>query len=119
VLTQFSPLEWDPVLSDGGMRRQSVVVLYHASVTLVPEMYPLVSMGQTGVTFFFLLSGFVLAWSMNPSTSKWQFYWRRFARIWPLHALTALAAVVLVFATQGEQSVPQLLDAPRSPVPRP
>jgi peptidoglycan/LPS O-acetylase OafA/YrhL len=86
-----------------------LVVLYHASVTLVPEVYPLVSMGQTGVTFFFLLSGFVLAWSMNPSTSKRQFYWRRFARIWPLHALTALAAVVLVFATQGDQSVPQLL----------
>jgi peptidoglycan/LPS O-acetylase OafA/YrhL len=86
-----------------------LVVLYHASVTLVPEMYPLVSMGQTGVTFFFLLSGFVLTWSMNPSTSKRQFYWRRFARIWPLHALTALAAVVLVFATQGDQSVPQLL----------
>ncbi|WP_353712921.1 acyltransferase [Arthrobacter sp. K5] len=85
------------------------MVLYHASVTLVPEMYPLVSMGQTGVTFFFLLSGFVLAWSMNPQTTKQQFYWRRFARIWPLHALTALAAVVLVFATQGDQSVPQLL----------
>ncbi|MDP9694386.1 UNVERIFIED_ORG: peptidoglycan/LPS O-acetylase OafA/YrhL [Arthrobacter globiformis] len=86
-----------------------LVVLYHASVTLVPEMYPLVSMGQTGVTFFFLLSGFVLAWSMKPGTSKRQFYWRRFARIWPLHALTALAAVVLVFATHGDQSVPQLL----------
>ncbi|MDQ0866504.1 peptidoglycan/LPS O-acetylase OafA/YrhL [Arthrobacter globiformis] len=85
------------------------MVLYHASVTLVPEMYPLVSMGQTGVTFFFLLSGFVLAWSMNPNTTKRQFYWRRFARIWPLHALTALAAVVLALATQGDQSLPRLL----------
>ncbi|WP_262982873.1 acyltransferase family protein [Arthrobacter globiformis] len=86
-----------------------LVVSYHAAVTLVPEMYPLVSMGQTGVTFFFMLSGFVLAWSMNPRTTKREFYWRRFARIWPLHALTALAAVVLVFATQGDQSAPQLL----------
>lgn len=86
-----------------------LVVLYHASVTLVPEMYPLVSMGQTGVTFFFLLSGFVLAWSMNPSTTKRQFYWRRFARIWPLHALTTLAAVVLAVAAQGDQSVPRLI----------
>ncbi|MBT2549596.1 acyltransferase family protein [Arthrobacter sp. ISL-65] len=66
-------------------------------------------MGQAGVTFFFLLSGFVLAWSMNPSTSKRQFYWRRFARIWPLHALTALAAVVLSLSAQGDQSVPRLL----------
>jgi peptidoglycan/LPS O-acetylase OafA/YrhL len=86
-----------------------LVVLYHAAVTLVPEMYPLVSMGQTGVTFFFLLSGFVLAWSMNPVTTKRQFYWRRFARIWPLHALTALAAVVLALATQGDQSLPRFI----------
>ncbi|MFE4834864.1 acyltransferase family protein [Arthrobacter sp. NPDC056691] len=86
-----------------------LVVLYHAAVTLVPEMYPLVSMGQTGVTFFFMLSGFVLAWSMNPSTTKRQFYWRRFARIWPLHALTAIAAVVLALITQGDQSVPRFL----------
>jgi peptidoglycan/LPS O-acetylase OafA/YrhL len=86
-----------------------LVVIYHAAVTLVPEMYPLVSMGQTGVTFFFMLSGFVLAWSMNRSTSKRQFYWRRFARIWPLHALTALAAVVLAIATQGDQSIPRFI----------
>ncbi|MFC9350492.1 acyltransferase family protein [Arthrobacter sp. NPDC057013] len=86
-----------------------LVVLYHASVTLVPEMYPLVSMGQTGVTFFFMLSGFVLAWSMNPDTTKRQFYWRRFARIWPLHALTAIAAVVLALITQGDQSLPRFL----------
>ena len=86
-----------------------LVVMYHAAVTLVPEMYPLVSMGQTGVTFFFMLSGFVLAWSMNPNTSRGQFYWRRFARIWPLHALTAGAAVVLAFASQGDQSLPRLL----------
>ncbi|CAH0267690.1 O-acetyltransferase OatA [Arthrobacter sp. Bi83] len=86
-----------------------LVVLYHASVTLVPEMFPLVSMGQTGVTFFFILSGFVLAWSMKPNTPKRQFYWRRFARVWPLHALTAAAAFVLILATQREQSVPQLI----------
>jgi peptidoglycan/LPS O-acetylase OafA/YrhL len=86
-----------------------LVVLYHASVTLVPEMFPLVSMGQTGVTFFFVLSGFVLAWSMKPNTPKRHFYWRRFARVWPLHALTTVAALVLILATQGEQSVPQFI----------
>lgn len=86
-----------------------LVVLYHAAVTLVPELYPLVSMGQTGVTFFFMLSGFVLAWSMKPGTPKRQFYWRRFARIWPLHALTAVAAVVLALAAQGDQSLPRFL----------
>lgn len=86
-----------------------LVVVYHAAVTLVPEVYPLVSMGQTGVTFFFMLSGFVLAWSMKPSTSKRQFYWRRFARVWPLHALTAIAAVVLALVTHGDQSLPKFL----------
>ncbi|TSE14732.1 acyltransferase [Arthrobacter sp. KBS0703] len=88
-----------------------LVVSYHASVTLVPEMFPLVSVGQTGVTFFFVLSGFVLAWSMKPNTPKAQFYWRRFARVWPLHALTLVAAVVLNQATQGEQSVPRFIAA--------
>lgn len=39
------------------------------------------------VTFFFVLSGFVLVWSWRPGTSPSGFYLRRFARVWPLYAL--------------------------------
>lgn len=86
-----------------------VVVLYHTSVQLLPEMKPAVSMGQTGVAFFFALSGFILAWSQNLATPKRVFYWRRFCRIWPLHFVTTILAVALVAASHAELSVAKLL----------
>lgn len=61
----------------------------------------LVSQGGTGVSFFFLLSGFVLTWSYRPHDSSVDFYRRRFARIYPLHALTwvAMGVVLVTLAT--------------------
>lgn len=58
----------------------------------------LIGFGYSGVSFFFVLSGFVLAWSSRESDAKGAFYWRRFARVWPLHLLTTIlaAAVALV-----------------------
>ena len=41
-----------------------------------------------GVSFFFVLSGFVLTWSHRPGDTARGFYWRRFARIWPLYMVT-------------------------------
>lgn len=37
--------------------------------------------GNYGVSFFFVLSGFVLTWSARPHITVRQFYFRRFARI--------------------------------------
>jgi peptidoglycan/LPS O-acetylase OafA/YrhL len=51
--------------------------------------------GGVGVSFFFVLSGFVLAWSTPPDDSSWAFWRRRFARIYPLHLVTAVAAIIL------------------------
>jgi peptidoglycan/LPS O-acetylase OafA/YrhL len=48
--------------------------------------------GYTGVSFFFVLSGFVLTWSYSSRRSAGRFYWLRFSRIWPLHAVTLLYA---------------------------
>ena len=45
-------------------------------------------LGYVGVSFFFVLSGFVLTWSMSPTRTRRRFYFLRFARIWPLHAVT-------------------------------
>ncbi|SNQ46063.1 Acyltransferase 3 [Frankia canadensis] len=42
------------------------------------------NIGYAGVTFFFLLSGFVLTWAAGPDT-RLRFYWRRLARIYPLY----------------------------------
>ncbi|MFI6155766.1 acyltransferase family protein [Kitasatospora sp. NPDC051170] len=68
-----------------------LVVLYHLSrkVGEVPLLSPLAWYGRSGVTFFFVLSGFVLAWTYDASPTRTAaFARRRFARIWPLHALT-------------------------------
>ena len=52
--------------------------------------------GGVGVSFFFVLSGFVLAWSTREGDTPGRFYRRRFARVWPLHAVTWAVAVVAV-----------------------
>ncbi|MFJ9753167.1 acyltransferase family protein [Streptomyces chartreusis] len=51
--------------------------------------------GATGVSFFFILSGFVLAWSARPGEPAWVFWRRRIARIYPLHLVTAAIALAL------------------------
>jgi peptidoglycan/LPS O-acetylase OafA/YrhL len=43
----------------------------------------------TGVSFFFVLSGFVLTWSARPDDIATGFWRRRIARIYPVHLVTA------------------------------
>ncbi len=72
------------------------VFAYHmANLAPLPHQNFL-NVGYTGVSFFFVLSGFVLTWSARPSTGICQFWWRRFARIWPSHFL-ALVPCLFVF----------------------
>jgi peptidoglycan/LPS O-acetylase OafA/YrhL len=57
--------------------------------------------GFIGVSFFFILSGFILSYRYQDSLttkreSKRQFYVARIARIYPLHLLTFLAAIPFV-----------------------
>ena len=54
-----------------------------------------VGAGAVGVSFFFILSGFVLAWSARPHDSVTGFWRRRIARIYPLHLVTAALAVAV------------------------
>lgn len=77
----------------------ALVVLYHCGVQSSPDLtqpYAALRFGFLGVTFFFVLSGFVLVWSARDGDTVGGFYRRRFARVWPLHALTLLLAVLLV-----------------------
>ena len=63
------------------------------------------TLGYVGVAFFFVLSGFVLAWGTRPGLPAGTFWRRRFARVWPSHAvMLVVAAVVPVVAV--ERSVP-------------
>jgi peptidoglycan/LPS O-acetylase OafA/YrhL len=55
----------------------------------------LFDLGAVGVTFFFVLSGFVLAWSTSPDVGAGTIYRRRFARIYPSYLVMLLLAVAL------------------------
>jgi peptidoglycan/LPS O-acetylase OafA/YrhL len=55
--------------------------------------------GWAGVSFFFVLSGFVLAWAVRPTDTARTFWRRRFFKIYPNHLVTFLAAFVLLAST--------------------
>lgn len=59
----------------------------------------IVSQGATGVSFFFILSGFVLTWSARPNDTVGRFWQRRFAKIYPNHLVTLLVAIGLAIVT--------------------
>lgn len=71
------------------------VVVHHA---FGPDNIPVVDLGFLGVTFFFALSGFILTWSGSSDNGVWACYRNRFARVYPLHVVTLLIAVMLPFA---------------------
>lgn len=75
-----------------------VVVHHFGNFAALPVAWRYNGFGATGVTFFFVLSGFVLTWSFVPSDTPGRFYWRRFARIWPLHAVTTLLALPVFYS---------------------
>ena len=51
--------------------------------------------GAVGVSFFFVLSGFVLTWSARPGARPHRLWWRRAARIYPDHLATWVVAMAL------------------------
>lgn len=81
----------------------AIVLLHHAFAILMPGTLgaTLTSAGYVGVGFFFVLSGFVLAWTFKPSLPTRNFYGRRLARIYPLHVGTAIVAAAMILAIGG------------------
>ncbi len=93
-----------------------LVVFYHARLTLVGWV-PAPVIGWAGqfylaVDLFFMLSGFVLWLNYGARlradglAGAPQFWWRRFARIWPLHGaiLAALLAFALLLLATGRDT---------------
>jgi peptidoglycan/LPS O-acetylase OafA/YrhL len=65
--------------------------------TAASAMNALFGAGSTGVSFFFLLSGFVLTWSAPPVVRARAFWRQRFARVYPAHLVTMGMAALLAF----------------------
>lgn len=78
------------------------VLLFHMSFVLAPSVrggswfLHAAFAGPTGVSFFFILSGFVLTWSARSNDRATGFYRRRLARIGPTHVLTWVIALLVI-----------------------
>lgn len=87
----------------------AAVFLYHSTLT-VPNMTAFQAgparyladvfskTGWIGVSFFFVLSGFVLTWSARPGERPRSFWRRRVVKVFPNHAVTWALAMVLFAA---------------------
>lgn len=65
--------------------------------------------GALGVTFFFVLSGFVLTWSARPADTPRAFLRRRLVKIYPLYLITwALAMWLVASATPARTAIANL-----------
>jgi peptidoglycan/LPS O-acetylase OafA/YrhL len=55
--------------------------------------------GQAGVGFFFILSGFILTWTIRPRDRARSFWRRRAAKIYPNYVIAWVATLALILAT--------------------
>lgn len=82
-----------------GLRAFAALAVFAFHIYLGADWVPhdgALRFGYTGVTLFFILSGFVLTWSWRESDTVRGFYARRVARIYPCHVVTAAVALVLL-----------------------
>lgn len=80
----------------------TMVLVHHAAmVGQVPFLSSWHGFGTTGVSFFFVLSGFVLTWSTPGSEKISDFYVKRVFRIWPLMFLSILLAIPVFYSGRG------------------
>lgn len=64
-------------------------------------MFGTLSSGMVGVSLFYMLSGFVMAWADRDGDTPQLFYRRRFARIYPAYAVAVAIALAYAAATRG------------------
>ncbi|HEY8533470.1 MAG TPA: acyltransferase [Micromonospora sp.] len=66
--------------------------------------------GDLGVSFFFVLSGFVLTWSARTGLRVWRYWRARFARVYPAHLVAlALALAGLAVTDRVPPAINELL----------
>jgi len=94
------------------------VFLYHMrNLAPVPLLGEVARFGNHGVAFFFVLSGFVLTWSAGKAgTTASNFYWRRFARIYPAHVVALLLAIPVFYSLAPDPGQPWVKELAAAPL---
>ncbi len=107
--------EFFPQLTSVRFFAALIVILYHYDKELSPylpvALQNFIEHGYIGVSFFFVLSGFILAANyydrlLNKTVSKADFWWARFSRIYPLYLLSILIVLPRYFIPQSMDPLP-------------
>jgi peptidoglycan/LPS O-acetylase OafA/YrhL len=111
VVGELSPRDAARLPSLTGLRFVAAFVVFgfHAQVllagSLATPMDWVFGQGAVGVSFFFILSGFVLTWSARPGDTPRRFMQRRFAKIYPNHLVTWFAALAILIVKAAPVTV--------------
>jgi peptidoglycan/LPS O-acetylase OafA/YrhL len=97
-----------------GLRFVAALLVFGRHMEWIFEGTPLAGVAQrtmiqgtAGVSFFYILSGFVLTWSWRPHDTPRAFYRRRFARIYPNYVVAwVLGGIVSLYI--GEKLLPSV-----------
>jgi peptidoglycan/LPS O-acetylase OafA/YrhL len=73
------------------------------------SIHPSLEPGAAGVSFFFILSGFVLTWTHRPGDRAGPFYRRRFARIAPSYWVAVALFIPMTAVVRPEETASLLL----------
>lgn len=78
----------------------ALIVIGHSDTIFGPFAAARAAPFNQGVSFFFVLSGFILTWNypvLNDWRQRRHFLLARFARIWPLHFVTCVLWIAIIF----------------------
>ena len=92
LLPSLTGLRWVTALLIFGHHIMAVQYFSGDAATLWGQLF---GPGSAGVTMFFVLSGFVLAWSHVPGQHPGEFWLRRVARVYPVHLVGVALAIVI------------------------
>lgn len=93
-----------------GMRWWAALAVFALHVLVFLPVYPFygsarywnmakavpMQVGASGVTFFFVLSGFVLYWTRRSDDTAQAFVWRRIKKIYPTHIVATVVLLLVI-----------------------
>jgi peptidoglycan/LPS O-acetylase OafA/YrhL len=83
-----------------GLRALAALAVFGFHAAVLPQTAHLVGQGGVGVSFFYVLSGFVLMWAGGGRVPALTFYRRRFARIYPSFLVAWIAGIAVMLIAE-------------------